>query len=430
MSRIIETDIAVLGGGPAGLAAALIAHEKGAKVTIVERDFELGGILQQCIHNGFGLTYFKEELTGPEYAQKFIDKVKNSGIEILLDSMVIDLTSDKTITAMNSEHGLVKIKAKSVILAMGCRERTRGAINVPGSRPAGIYSAGTAQRLVNMEGYMPGKRVVILGSGDIGLIMARRMTLEGAEVLCVAEVLPYCSGLVRNFVQCLQDYNIPLYLSHTITDIRGNDRVKEVVISQVDEKWMPIPGTEKIFECDTVLFSVGLLPENEISLKAGIELDKTNGPLVNEYLETTVPGIFACGNVLQVHDLVDWVTKEAERAGENATAYINKEDRGGKLLKPIRTIPGENVGYIVPQRIDHLKEEKIIQFSFRPKAPDKDCIIEFISKGVVFDKRKSKHIIPSEMLNYKIKINPEKVEGSITINIKKTPPKPKKEEKK
>ncbi|MBN2157483.1 MAG: FAD-dependent oxidoreductase [Candidatus Lokiarchaeota archaeon] len=427
MSEIIDTDIAIIGGGPAGLAAALNASKRGARVAIIERDFELGGILQQCIHNGFGLTYFKEELTGPEYAQRFMDLLKETNVQIFLDSMVIDLSADKIITAMNPERGILKIHAKAVILAMGCRERTRGAINVPGMRPAGIYTAGTAQRLINMEGYMPGKRVVILGSGDIGLIMARRLVLEGAKVLVVAEVLPYCSGLVRNFVQCLQDYDIPLYLSHTITDIKGKERVKSVIISKVDENWMPIKGTEKVYECDTVLFSVGLIPENEISLKAGIKLDITNGPTVNEYLETTVPGIFACGNVLQVHDLVDWVTLEAERAGENAYAYSTNTSRGGKLLEPILTVPGENVGYIVPQRIDYLQDSKIVQFSFRPKSPDKNCIIEFVSNEKVFDKRKAKHIIPSEMLIYKIKLNPEEIGEKITINIKKNLKKSKEE---
>lgn len=420
---LIETDVAIIGGGPAGMAAALAAHKEGVKVTIVERDFELGGILQQCIHNGFGLRYFKKELTGPEYAQRFIDEIKKKDINILLDSMVIDLSPDKTITALNSEKGMIKVKAKSVILGMGCRERTRGAINIPGTRPAGVYSAGTAQRLINMEGFLPGKRVVILGSGDIGLIMARRFTLEGMKVLCVSEILPFCSGLIRNFVQCLQDYDIPLYLSHTITAIKGKDRVEEVVISEVDERWMPIMGSEKVFKCDTVLFSVGLIPENEISEKAGVKLDRTNGPSVNEFLETNISGIFASGNVLQVHDLVDWVTLEAERAGKHAADYAKNIPRPGKLLKPIITIPGRNIGYVIPQRIDYLQNENIVQFSMRPKLPDKDVIIEFISKGKTFYKRKMSHIIPSEMINLKIKLTPENVESEITINIIKQEPK-------
>ncbi|MHA1820214.1 MAG: NAD(P)/FAD-dependent oxidoreductase [Promethearchaeota archaeon] len=419
---VIQTDVAVIGGGPAGMAAALSAHKKGVKVLIIERDFELGGILQQCIHNGFGLRYFKEELTGPEYAQRFINKIKETDIEVLLDTMVIDLKPDKTIIGMNKDKGIIKIKPKAIVLTMGCRERTRGAINVPGTRPAGVYSAGMAQRIINMEGYLPGKRVVILGSGDIGLIMARRLTLEGMKVLCVSEILPYCSGLERNRIQCLEDYGIPLYLKHTITAIKGKRRVESVTISEVDEKWMPIPGTEKEFKCDTVLFSVGLIPENEVSQKAGVVLDRTNGPAVNEFFETNVSGIFAAGNALQVHDLVDWVTLEAEKSGANAADYaLGNLDTlyKGKLMKPIKTIPGENVGYVVPQRIEYLETKKIVRFSFRPKKPDHDVIVQFISNGKQIYKRKMKHIIPSEMIIMNVNLKREELGDDITINIKK-----------
>ncbi len=419
--EVIITEVAVIGGGPAGMAAALVAEKEGTKVTIIERDFELGGILQQCIHNGFGLKYFKEELTGPEYAQRFIDQIKNSTIQVLLDSMVIDLAPDKTITVLNSKRGLIKIRARAVILGMGCRERTRGAICIPGTRPSGVYTAGMAQRLINMEGYIPGRRVVILGSGDIGLIMARRLTLEGITVVCVSEIQPYCVGLIRNKVQCLDDYDIPLHLHETITSIRGTDRVEGVVISKVDDRWIPIPGTEKLYDCDTVLFSVGLIPENEISLKADITLDITNGPCVNEYLETNDPGIFAAGNALQVHDLVDWVTLEAERAGKFAADYVNYIERQGKLMQPIKIKPGNNVLYTIPQRIDYLDEEKTIQFSFRPKNPDKECIIEFSSSDEVFYSKKVKHVIPSELLIYKVKISPDEVENEIIINIYEKP---------
>ncbi|MBQ1897649.1 MAG: FAD-dependent oxidoreductase, partial [Ruminococcus sp.] len=306
-----NVDIVIVGGGPAGLAAAVAAYDNGAKdVLILERDEQLGGILNQCIHNGFGLHTFKEELTGPEYADRFIQQVKERNIPYLLNTMVMDISPERVVTAMNREDGMFEIQAKAVILAMGCRERPRGALNIPGYRPAGIFSAGTAQRLVNIEGYMPGKEVVILGSGDIGLIMARRMTLEGAKVKLVAELMPYSGGLKRNIVQCLDDFGIPLRLSHTVVDIEGKEHISAVTIAQVGPDRKPIKGTEERYTCDTLLLSCGLIPENELSTAAGVELSPiTNGPVVNESLETNIKGVFACGNVLHVHDLVDYVSE-------------------------------------------------------------------------------------------------------------------------
>ena len=317
-------DIVIIGGGPAGLAAAAAAKRSGIdSILILERDKELGGILNQCIHNGFGLHTFKEELTGPEYASRFIDQVKELGIEYKLNTMVMDISPNKVVTAMNREEGLYEIQAKAIVLAMGCRERSRGALNIPGYRPAGIYSAGTAQRLVNMEGFMPGRTCVILGSGDIGLIMARRMTFEGAKVKVVAELMPYSGGLKRNIVQCLDDYGIPLKLSHTVVDIKGKERLEGITLAQVDNKGKPIPGTEEFYECDTLLLSVGLIPENELSNGMGVEMNPiTSGPIVNESLETNIEGVFACGNVLHVHDLVDFVSEEAAAAGRNAAKYV------------------------------------------------------------------------------------------------------------
>ena len=344
-------ELIVIGGGPAGLAAACAAWEHGLRrILVVERDRELGGILNQCIHNGFGLHYFREELTGPEYAGRFIRMLESTGVEVRLDTTVLEITPQRQVHMVGKETGYRVEEARAVILAMGCRERTRGAIALPGTRPAGVFTAGAAQRYVNMEGWLPGRRVVILGSGDIGLIMARRMTLEGARVLACVEVLPYSGGLTRNLVQCLQDYDIPLYLSHTVTDIRGRDRVEQVVVAQVDQDRRPIPGTELVFDCDTLLLSVGLIPENELTRQAGIRIDpRTNGAVVFENMETSLPGVFACGNVAHVHDLVDFVTAESRKAGAAAADHVRDPLRGEGPV--VEVAAGAGVSYTVPQRI-------------------------------------------------------------------------------
>lgn len=390
-------DIVVIGGGPAGLAAAASARKEGIEsILILERDKELGGILNQCIHNGFGLHTFKEELTGPEYAGRFIDLVTQLGIEYELNTMVMDISPNKVVTAMNRTEGMFQIQAKAVILAMGCRERSRGALNIPGYRPAGIFSAGTAQRLVNMEGYMPGKEVVILGSGDIGLIMARRMTLEGAKVKVVAELMPYSGGLKRNIVQCLNDYGIPLKLSHTVVDIRGKERLEGITLAQVDEKGKPIPGTEENYACDTLLLSVGLIPENELSLGMGVEMDRvTTGPIVNESLETNIPGVFACGNVLHVHDLVDYVSEEAGRAGANASRYVKGElAESGTNIDIIAT---GGVRYTVPRQINLDRMEELLTVRFRVGAVYKDCYISVYYNDERVMHKKKQVMAPGEM---------------------------------
>ena len=358
-----DYQLIVIGGGPAGLAAACKAWQQGLRrVLILERDCELGGILNQCIHNGFGLHRFGEELTGPEYAGRYIAILDETGVEVRLDTIVLQFFffidwATNEIYSVNGKQGYQVLTTGAVVLAMGCRERTRGAISIPGERPSGIFTAGAAQRFLNIEGYMVGRRVVILGSGDIGLIMARRMTLEGARVLACVELMPYSGGLTRNIVQCLEDYNIPLYLSHTITDIRGHDRVEQVVVSRVDDQRRPVPGTEMVFDCDTVLLSVGLLPENELSKGAGVEIDpRTRGPVVAENRETSIPGIFACGNVLHVHDLVDFVSAESERAGGAAAAYVmagesSPAPAGTEPGEPIPVCAGEGISYTVPQHL-------------------------------------------------------------------------------
>ena len=395
-------DLVIVGGGPAGLAAAEAARKNGIEnMIILERDKELGGILNQCIHNGFGLHTFKEELTGPEYAQRFIDRVKERNIPYKLNTMVMDISEQKEVTIMNREEGLQKLQAKSVILAMGCRERPRGALNIPGYRPAGIYSAGTAQRLVNMEGFMPGREVVILGSGDIGLIMARRMTLEGAKVKVVAELMPYSGGLKRNIVQCLDDFGIPLKLSHTVIDIDGKERVKGITLAQVDGRGKPIPGTEEYYSCDTLLLSVGLIPENELSKEAGVELSPvTSGPVVNESLETSIPGVFACGNVLHVHDLVDFVSEEAAAAGKNAARYIlgNKERISGDAEeKAIPIVPTEGVRYTVPShiRVDGMEEQ--LKVRFRVGAVYSKCYVSVYLDGERIIHKRRPVMAPGEM---------------------------------
>lgn len=349
-------ELIVIGGGPAGLAAACRAWEDGLRrILVVERDKELGGILNQCIHNGFGLHRFQEELTGPEYAGRFLEMLRATGVQVQLDTMALQLVPGQagaphTVHCVSAQHGYQALETAAVVLAMGCRERTRGAIAIPGERPSGIFTAGTAQRYLNMEGYMVGRRVVILGSGDIGLIMARRMSLEGAKVLACVELMPYSSGLTRNIVQCLQDYGIPLYLSHTVTGIRGHDRLEQVTVSRVDEQRRPIPGTEMVFECDTLLLSVGLIPENELTRQAGICMDtRTGGAVVYENMETSVPGIFACGNVVHVHDLVDYVSAESERAGAAAAAYVQAARRADGAVLEVKN--GTGVSYTVPQHV-------------------------------------------------------------------------------
>ncbi len=396
-------DIVIIGGGPAGLAAAIAAKKEGVdSILILERDKELGGILNQCIHNGFGLHTFKEELTGPEYAARFIDQAAELGIEYKLRTMVTNISPDKVVTALNREEGLFSIQAKAVVLSMGCRERSRGALNIPGYRPAGIFSAGTAQRLVNMEGYMPGREVVILGSGDIGLIMARRMTLEGAKVKVVAELMPYSGGLKRNIVQCLDDYGIPLKLSHTVVEIRGKERVEGVTLAQVDGKGKPIPGTEEDYDCDTLLLSVGLIPENELSGDMGVEMNPvTSGPKVDERMQTNIEGVFACGNVLHVHDLVDFVSEEAAAAGRNAARYV----KGGENQSTGQVIalnPVNGVRYTVPCTIDPAKmdDEQVVRF--RVGSVFKNCFI-----GVYFDDERVQHrkrqvMAPGEMEEVKL----------------------------
>lgn len=393
-----QYDIVIIGGGPAGLAAAVSAKNSGVdSILILERDKELGGILNQCIHNGFGLHTFQEELTGPEYASRFIEQVEDLKIEYKLNTMVMDITEDKLVTAMNREEGLFEIQAKAVILAMGCRERSRGALNIPGYRPAGIYSAGTAQRLVNMEGFMPGREVVILGSGDIGLIMARRMTLEGAKVKVVSELMPYSGGLKRNIVQCLDDYGIPLKLSHTVVDIKGKERLEGVTLAEVDQKGKPIPGTEEFYSCDTLLLSVGLIPENEISGGMGVEMNPvTSGPKVNESLETNIEGVFACGNVLHVHDLVDFVSEEAASAGKNAAAYVREGDRL-ENEKEIVLNPVEGVRYTVPGTICVNRMDEKLTVRFRVGGVFKNCYVSayFDEERVI--RRKRQVVAPGEM---------------------------------
>lgn len=390
-------DIVIIGGGPAGLAAAEAAYDAGARdILILERDVRLGGILNQCIHNGFGLHTFGEELTGPEYAERYINMVEERGIRYKLRTIVADIDENKRVTYVNGEDGAVTVQAKAIILAMGCRERPRGALGLPGYRPAGIFTAGTAQRLMNIEGYLVGRRVFVLGSGDIGLIMARRMTLEGATVCGVAELMPYSGGLNRNIVQCLNDFGIPLKLSHTVTMIHGKERVTGVTISEVDGNRRPIPGTEEYYDCDTLLLSCGLLPENELSKSAGIELDRvTGGPVVNDRLQCSVPGVFACGNVLHVHDLVDFVSEEAERAGKNAAHYVAEGEGSDGEATVLKAGPG--VRYTVPQTLDAGLMDENVKVRFRVSDVYRDRSVSLYYDGRLISKRKKRIMAPGEM---------------------------------
>ncbi len=392
-----QIDLLIVGGGPAGLAAAEAAKKQGiSDLLIVERDGQLGGILNQCIHNGFGLHTFREELTGPEYAQRYIDRVLALNIPYVTNTMVLDISADKIVTLLNREEGLVQLSARAIILAMGCRERPRGALNIPGYRPAGIYSAGTAQRLVNIEGQLPGREVVILGSGDIGLIMARRMTLEGARVKVVAELMPYSGGLKRNIVQCLDDFDIPLKLSHTVIDIKGKERVQGITLAQVDATGAPIPGTEEEYSCDTLLLSCGLIPENELSRGMGIALNPiTNGPVVDESLTTSIPGVFACGNVLHVHDLVDFVSQEAAMAGEHAAAYLQQPNREATVRIPL--IAQGAVRYTVPAYLHPEQMQDKLTVRFRVGKIVKNGYVSVYAGGERIAHKKRPVVAPGEM---------------------------------
>nr|WP_122013261.1 FAD-dependent oxidoreductase [Maliibacterium massiliense] len=408
-----NVDVAIIGGGPAGLAAAIAAVEAGAaRVLVVERDRALGGILQQCIHNGFGLHYFGEELTGPEYAQRFVDMLWQHNIDVMTDTMVLEITPQKRIYAVGPAYGVVEIQAAAVVLAMGCRERTRGALNIPGTRPAGIYSAGCVQRLLNMEGWMPGSRVVILGSGDIGLIMARRLTWEGAQVAMVCELMPYSGGLTRNIVQCLEDNGIPLKLSHTVTQVHGKERLEGVTVAQVDAQGRPMPETAQYVPCDTLLLSVGLVPENELSQQLVLDMDPvTGGAVVDQYRQCSVPGVFACGNVLHVHDLVDFVSREAEIAGMHAAAYA----RGEALPAAARAIEaGAGVRYTVPQRVSGAPQGKLEVF-FRVRAPMRQVTITARSADAVLYSRKKAVVAPGEMEH--IAFEAGKMDAPIVLSV-------------
>ena len=415
-----NADLVIIGGGPAGLAAAIEARRRGVEnLLILERDSELGGILNQCIHNGFGLHTFKEELTGPEYAARFIQQANDLGIPCKLDTMVLDLAADKTVTAMNRTDGLFQLHPKAVVLAMGCRERPRGALNIPGYRPAGIFTAGTAQRLVNMEGYLPGRKVVILGSGDIGLIMARRMTLEGAEVQVVAELMPYSGGLKRNIVQCLDDYGIPLKLSHTVVDIQGKERVEGVTLARV-ENGRPVPGTEEHYDCDTLLLSCGLLPENELSRAAGVRLSPvTGGPAVNERLETSIPGVFAAGNVLHVHDLVDYVSEEAGAAGAHAAAYIQSAGREPQA-DALPVLCRNGVRYTVPSTVRPACVGDKLTLRFRVDNVYQNKKIAVYLGGACIFTRRRPVLAPGEMETLQLKgdlLRQDPAAGSITVTL-------------
>ena len=417
--NIIRVDVLVIGAGPAGLAAAIAAKKVGVdNLIVLEREDHPGGILRQCIHNGFGLHRFKEELTGPEYAQRDIDTAREMGIDIRTGVTVLSVSNEKRVTAVSRENGLQIFEAKSIVLAMGCRERPRGALAIPGTRCAGIYSAGTAQKFVNLEGYMPGRRVVILGSGDIGLLMARRMPLQGAKVLACVELMPYSSGLNRNIVQCLQDYNIPLYLSHTVIDIQGKERLSGVTVAKVDENRRPIPGTEMQFDCDTLLLSVGLIPENELSAGAGVALSPvTSGAVVSDTLETSVPGVFACGNVLHVHDLVDHVSNESFRAGEMAARYAKGERRTGREI-PVRD--GKGVRGVVPQKLLLSDDCQGVDLMFRPDQVYRDHYLTVYADGKPLSSLKKMILTPGEMvvqpLNEKM-LAACKDAGEITVAI-------------